>query len=264
MSKPWTKYTFFYLLHLTVAMIPKIDLAVIIGAYSDPTFTSMKNTINAMIDHYSTNDARYSLITSGSDAQTTIHLSDDLKSAQAFKDAVTAAQRPKGNPDLRKALDMAQATFKITPSRPGVKKILVVMIDQKSVNYPQVLVSSGKRLEDAGVVVVPVAFGALAHVGELTRLAPSRGVVIKVKGDEDPGRIAQRIMHGVTEGKCYCCCLWWWKRLMPFMRIGGFHQRIASTTLISKVCRVFYRNFIFRHLLYVAKGTEIVLELKFT
>ena len=39
---------------------------------------------------------------------------------------------------------------------------------------------------------------------------------------------------------------------------------IASTTLIAKVCRVFYRNFIFRHLLYVAKGTEIVLELKFT
>ena len=187
-------------------MTPKIDLAVIIGAYSDPTFTTMKNTINVMIDSYSINDARYSLITSGSDAQTTINLSDDLKNAQAFKNAVTAAQRPEGNPDLRKALDMAQATFEIAPSRPGVKKILVVMIDQKSVNYPQVLSSSAKRLEDAGVVVVPVAFGALANIGELTRLAPSRGVVMKVKSDDDPGRIAQKIMHGVEEGKCCCCC----------------------------------------------------------
>ena len=191
---------FFYLLRPTIAVTPKIDLGVIIGAYSDPTFTTMKNTTNVMIDHYGTKDVRYSLITSGSEARTKIDFSDDYKNAQDFKNIVSAVQRPDGSPDLEKALDLAQTAFENAPSQPGAKKILIVMIDQKSVNYPERLSASAKRLEEAGVVVVPVAVGSLANVGELTRLAPSKGVVIKVGSGDDAVTIAQKIMAGAVEG----------------------------------------------------------------
>ena len=190
----------FYLLRPTIAVTFKIDLGVIIGAFSDPTFTTMKNTINMMIDHYGTKDARYSLITSGSDARTKIDFRDDYKNAQEFKNVISTVQRPEGSPDLKKALDLAQAAFENVPSRPGSKKILIVMIDQKSVNYPQMLTSNAKRLEEAGILVVPVAVGSLANVGELTRLAPSKGVVIKMGSADDAVSIAQKIMAGAVEG----------------------------------------------------------------
>ena len=185
-------------------MTPEIDLGVIIGAFSDPTLALMKNTINVMIDHYGTTNAKYSLITSGSDAKTVIHFSDDYKNTQGFKNKINATERPVGSPDLKKSLDMAQASFASAPLRPGTKKILIVMIDQKSVNYPQVLSASAKRFEESGILVVPVAVGSLADVGELTRLTPSKGVVIKGSSDDDPTVIAQKIMDGAVDGGCFC------------------------------------------------------------
>ena len=187
---------------LEITVTPKIDLGVIIGSYSDTTFKKMKDTMNVLVDNYGTKDARYSLITSGSEATTIIDFADDYKNTQGFKNAVARVQRPEGTPDLKKALDLAQVAFERAPSRLGAKKILVVFIDQRSVNYPQVLTTSGERLHKAGVVVVPVAVGSLADVGELTRLAPSKGVVIEVKSEEGADAIAQKIMSGAVQGKC--------------------------------------------------------------
>ena len=81
------------------------------------------------------------------------------------------------------------------------------MIDQKSVNYPQVLSASAKRFEEAGILVVPVAVGSLANVDELTRIVPSKGVVIKVSSSDDPAVIAQKIMGGAVNGECFRCLL---------------------------------------------------------
>ena len=187
---------------LEITVTPKIDLGVIIGSYSDTTFKKMKDTMNVLVDNYGTKDARYSLITSGSEATTIIDFAGDYKNTQGFKNAVARVQRPEGTPDLKKALDLAQVAFERAPSRLGAKKILVVFIDQRSVNYPQVLTTSGERLHKAGVVVVPVAVGSLADVGELTRLAPSKGVVIEVKSEEGADAIAQKIMSGAVQGKC--------------------------------------------------------------
>lgn len=187
---------------LEITVTPKIDLGVIIGSYSDTTFKKMKDTMNVLVDNYGTKDARYSLITSGSEATTIIDFADDYKNTQGFKNAVARVQRPEGTPDLKKALDLAQVAFEKAPSRPGAKKVLVVFIDQRSVNYPQVLTTSGERLHKAGVVVVPVAVGSLADVGELTRLAPSKGVVIEVKSEEDADAIAQKIVSGAVQGEC--------------------------------------------------------------
>ena len=192
-------------LQLAIVLTSEIDLGVIIGAFSDPTFTLMKNTISAMIDHYGTTNAKYSLITSGSDAKTVINFSDDYNSTQGFKNILSATERPVGSPDLKKAFDMAQVSFASAPFRPGAKKILIVMIDQTSVNYPQVFSASAKRFEEAGILVVPVAVGSLANVGELTRLTPSKGVVIRVSSYDDPAIIAQKIMDGAVDGGCCKC-----------------------------------------------------------
>lgn len=195
-------FRLFGFFRLEITAIPKIDLGVIIGSYSDTTFKKMKDTMNVLVDNYGTKDARYSLITSGSEATTIIDFADDYKNTKGFKNALAIVQRPEGTPDLKKALDLAQVAFEKAPPQLGAKKILVVFIDQRSVNYPQVLTTSGERLHKAGVVVVPVAVGSLADVGELTRLAPSKGVVIEVKSEEGADAIAQKIMSGAVQGEC--------------------------------------------------------------
>ena len=210
-SKKRNPLFFFFLFlffQLAVALTRDIDLGVIIGAFSGPTFLTMKNTINQMIDHYGTTNARYSLITIGSDAKTEIAFSDDYNNTQGFKNRVSETKRPLGSPDLKRALDAARRGFaEAASSRPGAKKILIVMIDQKSVNYPQVLSASAKRFEEAGILVVPVAVGSLANVDELTRIVPSKGVVIKVSSNDDPAVIAQKIMGGAVNGGCFRCFL---------------------------------------------------------
>ena len=166
----------------------------------------MKDATKDIIDKYGTDDARYSLITSGREASTKIDFTDGFKTAQDFTNAVNAVQRPEGTPDLKKALDQAMKLFEDAPPRPDAKKILVVLNDQKSVNYPQVLSASAKRLQDENILVLPIAFGSLADLDELTRLAPSKGVVIKIDDDEDGAAIAQKIMNDGVKGKCCCCC----------------------------------------------------------
>lgn len=189
------------LFYVEIAVTPKIDLAVIMGALSNPTLNTMKDATKVIIDQYGTKHARYSLITCGREASTKIDFTDGFKTAQDFKNAVNAVQRPEGSPDLKKALDQAMKLFEDAPPRPDAKKILVVLIDQKSVNYPQVLSASAKSLQDKNILVLPIAFGSLADLDELTRLAPSKGVVIQIDGDEDGAAIAQKIMNDGVKGK---------------------------------------------------------------
>ena len=168
----------------------------------------MKDAIKDIIDKHGTDDARYFLITSGREASTKIDFTDGFKTTQDFTNAVNTVQRPEGTPDLKKALEQAMKLFEDAPPPPDAKKILVVLNDQKSVNYPQVLSASAKRLQDENILVLPIAFGSLADLDELTRLAPSKGVVIKIGDDEDGAAIAEKIMNDGVKGKYYyCCCL---------------------------------------------------------
>ena len=164
----------------------------------------MKDTVEVIIDEYGTKDSRYSLITCGREASTKIDFTDDFKNTQGFKDAINAVIRPEGTPDLKIALDQAKKVFDSAPPRPGVKKILVVLIDQKSVNYPQVLSASAKSLEDSGITVLPVGVGSLADLDELSRLAPSKGIVIQIDSDDDGTAIAQKIINNGVKGKIRC------------------------------------------------------------
>ena len=191
----------FILLYQEIAVTPKIDLAVVIGALSNPTLKTMKDTTMVIIDEYGTEDARYALITSGREASTRIDFTDDFKNTQDFKNAINAVQRPEGSPDLKKALDQAEEVFENAPPKAGTQKVLVVLIDQKSVNNPQVLSASAKRLEERKILVLPVAVGSLADLDELSRLAPSKGIVIQVDDDEDGAAIAQKIMNDGVKGK---------------------------------------------------------------
>ena len=175
------------------------------GALSNPTLSTMRDATKVIIDKYGTEDARYSLITSGREASTKIDFTDGFKTAQDFKNAIDTVQRPEGTPDLKKALDQAMKLFEDAPPRPDAKKILVVLIDQKSVNYPQVLSASAKSLQNENILVLPIAFGSLADLDELTRLAPSKGVVIEIDNDEDAATIAQKIADDGVKGK-YCRC----------------------------------------------------------
>ena len=209
---------FFQILNLSfsfLAVTPKIDLGVIFASLSDPTLKIMKDAVEVIVDEYGTKKTRYSLITCGQEASTKIDFTDNFRNTQAFKDAINAVVRPEGTPDLKNALDQAKKMFENAPPRPDAKKILVVLIDQKSVNSPQVLSVSAKEFEDSGITLLPVAVGSLADLDELSRLAPSKGIVIQIDDDDDGNAIAQKIINKGVKGKIgyfvdffcplYCC-----------------------------------------------------------
>ena len=161
----------------------------------------MKDTVEVIVDEYGTKKTRYSLITCGQEASTKIDFTDNFRNTQGFKDAINAVVRPEGTPDLKNALDQAKKMFENAPPRPDAKKILVVLIDQKSVNSPQVLSVSAKEFEDSGITLLPVAVGSLADLDELSRLAPSKGIVIQIDDDDDGNAIAQKIINKGVKGK---------------------------------------------------------------
>jgi len=125
-------------------MVPEIDLAFAISTTAvnaDRTFTHMREMVKSVIDMYGTDKIRYALLTFGS--TTTQSISFDLTNNKILegdlKKLLDLARPVPGDPDLNQALESASRLFKNASPRPMAKKVLVVIIDKKSINRPEEL-----------------------------------------------------------------------------------------------------------------------------
>ena len=108
--------------------------------------------------------------------------------------------RPSGDPDLQKALSEAKRLFEQASPRPNAKKVLVVIMDKKSIDQPEDIQEALKPLKEDEVKIVPVAIGPDTDVDELKNITSAEGYLVKAENTTDPGKLAEKIMAKVISG----------------------------------------------------------------
>ena len=191
--------------------VPKIDLGFVISATAvsaSDTFQRIKDTINTIIEEYGISSRlRYGLIVFGSEARRKLNFTDESADVNSLKAKIMSAQPPAGEPDLQKALEEAKNMFDSAPSRPGVKKVLVVIIDKESTSSPEDVKEALTPLEEEEVKIVPVAVGSSADPTELEQISSNRGYLIDTPRELDPDTTAEDIMDKVLKGiVSHCSC----------------------------------------------------------
>ena len=87
--------------------------------------------------------------------------------------------------------------------RPGVKRILVVLVDNKSVGDTDDTkkLQAAKELYGEDVVIIPVAIGDEADPTELSKITDRKDAVVKESTNITPEELAKKIMEMSFSGK---------------------------------------------------------------
>ena len=180
---------------------PEMDLGFAVSITdldADNTFKRMKDAIRVIIDKYGVLKIKYSLVVFGTAAAVQRPFGDSLPSREALKNSLDSISRLSGQPDLKKGLETSLALFK----RTNVKRVLVVIIDNKSVNSPQQLQEAIEPLERwKKVLIITVLVGNAADPKEMQVISPNKGYLVEVPRDQDPSSLAHKIMEKVFTGK---------------------------------------------------------------
>lgn len=190
------------------AAVPLLDLSFAISASAqdaDETFKLMKEAISSITERYETSKIRYAVFTFGTSVKREVNFTLGLPDPEVVRKALDRASQPSGEPDLQRALEEAKMMFKQAPSRPGAKKVLVVIMDKKSISDSSEVEQASKPLEDVNIVVVPVAVGPEASLPELEKTTTNKKFMVIVGKDEDPERLGEEIMRKALKSECLAC-----------------------------------------------------------
>ena len=193
-------------------IIPEVDLAFAISAnaaQSEANFQKMKAVIDEIVEMFGQERIHYSLIVFGSVPDVKIQFNDNLPTDELLK-TLQSVKRASGSA-LAPTLQKAEEIFN-KYSRPGVRKVLVVITDTKSDSDENELRGNASLLEQAKIKVIPVGLGSETDGAELETLTPRKKDVV-TKPDTSPSKILVKvIMTKVIEGNFSCiyfrlCCL---------------------------------------------------------
>ena len=186
------------------ASIPLLDLGFAISASAQDaakTFKLIKEAISSIAERYKTSNIRYALLTFGDTVYREVNFTQELPGLEALQMALEKVSQPSGEPDLEAALLDARMMFKEAPSRPGAKKVLVVIMDKKSISSAKEVTESAKLLEDNSIKVIPVAVGSDTSLPELEKTTTNKKFTVTVGVDEDPERLGEEIMRKALKSK---------------------------------------------------------------
>ena len=79
-------------------------------------------------------------------------------------------------------------------ARPNVRKVVVIIADRRSGQTLDDIKMAANQLENTGVQIIPVAFGSEAAPQELEKTTSNKKNLVDTKDDEDPKKIADKIM----------------------------------------------------------------------
>lgn len=113
----------------------------------------MREMVKAVIDMYGTGKIRYGIIVFGATTSPSLSFSETYPTKKAFKDFINLMRRVDGEPDLQRAFEEAKRLFDSAPPRPNAKKVLVVIVDNKSSNRPEEIKAAAKPLHDNKIKV---------------------------------------------------------------------------------------------------------------
>lgn len=107
----------------------------------------------------------------------------------------------KGVADLKSAMDLAGRAFRGSGSRVKARKILVVIVDNKSGNGKEEIRSAARSLEEERIRVIPVAIGEYSNPNELFETSPLKETLVKVPSSERPKPLAKKILDKIRKSK---------------------------------------------------------------
>ena len=75
-----------------------------------------------------------------------------------------------------------------------------MFIDNKSGSSLADVQNAAKSLEDAGIIVIPIATGGQVDVKELKKLTPDKGNILEPPDTSKPGDLSKKIMEKIQKG----------------------------------------------------------------
>lgn len=125
----------------------------------------------------------------------------DNKISTLLKFIINATFLVQGVADIKSAIELAGRAFKGSGSRDKARKILVVIVDNKSGNRKKDIRSAAKSLEEEMVRIIPVAIGRYADPLELVETSPLKETLVKVPSSERPKPLAKKILDKLRKSK---------------------------------------------------------------
>lgn len=188
------------------AKLPRLDIAFVVSATAitaDNNFKLIKSTIEYIVEEHGVKKHLYAMVVFGQNADIIFPL--QKTSEDTLISLIKGAQQPTGSPDVVNALENTKQMF-FKPSggaRPDSKKIIVVMIDRKTVNRAGEIDNLANEYEDGKVKFVTVVIGNEADPDELTPFSPDKDKdkIVKTDKDADPKGVGKRIWAMMALGK---------------------------------------------------------------
>lgn len=186
--------------------VPELDICVAFGtadSNAGETYKRIQQAVASIIEKYKEYDQiRYAILPFGTNLGFVTAFGEEVDNLDKLIENVMSISRPPGQPDVIKALERAEKLFDTAPPRPRAKKFLVIFVGSKSRNELEMLKKSAKPLEDKNIKVIAVAVGKEADPGELIKVVPNKGNLIKSeKSDEDPKNLGDEVMVIVLKGE---------------------------------------------------------------
>ena len=103
-------------------------------------------------------------------------------------------------PDLEKALDESDKLFQGAGARPTARKILVVIMDNKSSVAESRVNTTANRLYEHYIDVIPVAIGEETDSMQLMLTTKDQSNLIEAPKVFEPGKLGEAIMRKVLKG----------------------------------------------------------------
>ena len=181
--------------------VPELDLAFAISANArdaPDTFRKMKEVLKKIIGTLDNDKVHFSVIVYGSTATTPFRFGDRQPSIEAIRNIVDSLQRKTTGSALDKALVEVTEVFRVS-SRPGARKILVIITDSRSTGNDREAETFAEGLRKDGMEIITVAVGTEADPKEFSNIASEKYFIVqrpKSSGSDDlADDILKRILN---------------------------------------------------------------------
>lgn len=184
--------------------LPELDLAFVISTSASNfgnNLKKIKEIIKDIVNKYGINKMHYSLGTLGNKLNIVVEFNQEVDDNAEFMALVDSIPTVKGGSDLAKALEESPVMFtEQKGGRPNAKKILVVIIDNKSDSTSDEIDDAASVVKEAGIRVIPVGLDKADEV-ELDKTTAVEEDVLTPSGDKTAQDISKAIMARALNGK---------------------------------------------------------------
>ena len=122
---------------------------------------------------------------------------------------VSRLQKKTGTPDLAKSLEDVKRVYELKEVRPNAKRVLVVILDNKSNNTVTQLKTIVTDLVQRNILIIGVGIGRSVDPDQLKIITEENRNIIQVGRSENPDELVKRIMAIILRSTFYYCPSYW-------------------------------------------------------